>query len=94
MLLFIYVIVCLLVAFIAQRRGHNLLLYFVLSIALTPFITTLLLLFLIPSGKRIAAGGAHEIAETASHHITCGHCRRLVQKSMTRDYCAHCGELL
>ena len=99
MLLFVYIIVCFLVALLAQKRGHSLFLYFVLSIVLTPFITTLLLFFLIPPKRRFAItsgaadAGAYDL-DMAGHHTVCSHCRHQVRQMKTREYCAHCGELL
>lgn len=79
MLLLLYVTTCLLVAFVARARGHNMFLFFLLAIAITPFITLIILLFFIPSKGR---------------RVICYECKHEQQQLKNIDYCSHCGQAL
>jgi len=86
MLIPIYLALCLLVAFLARKRGLGFLAYFLLSIVLTPLAPLLMLLLTTSSGalqtSRSSAGA------------TCSHCNHDLKQIQAVDYCAHCGRSL
>jgi hypothetical protein len=83
MFMLLYVMTCLLVGWLATHRGHSLLLYTILSLVITPVITLLILLFLVPRRTELTARTAE---------VTCPRCSHALKHIKSIEFCSHCGE--
>ncbi len=84
MLLLLYVSTCVFVGWLASVRGHNLLLYSLLSIVITPLITLLIVLLLVPANPVAAR----------TVKVSCPRCSHELKHLRNIEYCSHCGEQL
>jgi hypothetical protein len=89
MLLLLYVATCVFVGWLASLRGHNLLLYSLLSIVITPLITLLIVLLLVPAKPVVARA---VVARTVQ--VSCPRCSHELKHLRDIEYCSHCGEPL
>ena len=80
-----YLILCLLVAYLGRNRGLGFLAIFLLSILLTPLITTVILL-LTQGAERTAVAAGH-----GQHAVICGRCSHQQRALKSVEYCTHCG---
>ena len=86
MLLLLYLTTCIFVGWLATLRGHNLFLYSLLSVIITPLITLIIVLFLVPANT---AQATRHIIKSA-----CPSCNHALQHLKSIEYCPHCGDAL
>jgi hypothetical protein len=87
MIIFVYVLLCVVVGLAGRERRPGFLGYVLLSIVLTPVLT---LVFLLLTQKRFLA----RQGVSASHMVSCAHCRHAQQDAIAVAYCTHCGRPL
>lgn len=84
MFVLLYASACLLVGWLASLRGHNIVVYTLLSIIATPIIGLIVLFFLVPPrdvGRRTV-------------RVSCPSCNHALKHLKSIEYCSHCGEAL
>lgn len=81
-----------LVAFLAGSRGRNHFFWLVLSLALSPLISGILLLILPKIGDVVPLRDELGEAITPQSHVKCPDCRELVRHDARK--CKHCGTAL
>lgn len=79
---FLYLGLCIAVAFLAAKRGRSGLGWFVLSLVISPLLGFVFLLVL----RDLSAQSGQPTPET---HVRCPDCRELVLKDASK--CKHCG---
>jgi hypothetical protein len=87
MIIFVYVLLCVVVGIAGRERRPGFLGYVLLSLVFTPVIT---LIFLLVTQKRFLA----RQGVSASHMASCTHCRHAQRQTVAIAYCTHCGRPL
>lgn len=81
-----YLILCVLVAQLGRHRGYSFLPIFLLSLLLTPVLSTLIILVLRgSSGSPVPAPASGPV---------CHRCHTRQERTENAAYCAHCGDPL